>query len=112
MWAADPEEPVDNSTEPTPMDCTLTELVSPDAEPTADNSDNNVSASVFTDVDTAVAEASGLVATGEVEVGAIILNTSEAWDDEEGKVAQYIAHRCSCNLAQTMSQSLFCNTIP
>ena len=76
MWAADPEEPVDNSTEPTPMDCTLaepSELVSPDAEPTADNSDNNVSASVFTDVDTAVAEASGLVATGEVEVGAIIL---------------------------------------
>ena len=57
-----------------------------------------MSASVFTDVDTAVAEASGLVATGEVEVGAIILNTNEGWDDEEGKVAQYIAHGCSCNL--------------
>ena len=100
MWAAYSEEPVVNSTEPTPMDCTLaerSELVSPEAEPTANNCDTNVSASVFTDVDTAVAEASWLETTGEVELGAIILKTSEACD-EEWKEALYIAHGFFCNL--------------
>ena len=54
--------------------------------------------SIIADVDEAVREATRLVATGEVDLGAIVIDVDEAWDGEERKVAQFVAGCCSCNL--------------
>ena len=67
-----------------------------DTYASADESDSE--ATVFTDMDTDVAAASQLVATGEVDLGTVVLDTDCAWDDEEGKVATFASHGCSCNL--------------
>ena len=48
---------------------------------------NNVSGSVFPDVDTAVAEISTSLVTGEVELEAFIVDTDETFDGEERRVA-------------------------
>ena len=60
--------------------------------------DDNVSGSVFTDVDKDVADLSTSIATGEVELEAIVVDTDETSDSEERRVAQFAADGCSCNL--------------
>ena len=45
--------------------------------------DDNVSGSVFTDVDKDVADLSTSIATGEVELEAIVVDTDETSDSEE-----------------------------
>ena len=68
--------------------------------------------SIITAVDEAVREATRLVATGEVDLGAIVIDVDEAWDGEERKVAQFVAGGCSCNLGpnHTPCHSLFSPT--
>ena len=51
--------------------------------------------SIIADVDEAVRKAIRLVATGEVDLGAIVIDVDEAWDGEERKVAQFVAGGCS-----------------
>ena len=60
--------------------------------------DDNVSGSVFTDVNTAVADLSTSNATGEVELEAVVIDTDENFDSEDHKVAQFVVDGCSCNL--------------
>ena len=54
--------------------------------------------SVLLDIDAAVSEAASLVATGQVELGVVVIEGDKAWDHEVRKVAQFVAHGCSCNL--------------
>ena len=54
--------------------------------------------SVLLDIDAAVSEAASQVATGQVELGMVVVEGDKAWDHEERKVAQFVAHGCSCNL--------------
>ena len=54
--------------------------------------------SVMSDIGTTVREAVELVATGGVDLGAIVLDIDEVWDSEESKIAQFVASGCSCNL--------------
>ena len=51
--------------------------------------------SVFTDTQATV---SSTMSSGEVELGAIVVDVDidEAWDDEERKIARYVACGCSC----------------
>ena len=68
--------------------------------------------SIFIDIDSAVIEATRLVATGEVDLGTVVVDVDEAWDDEERKVAQFVARGCSCNHCpnHTPCHSLFSPT--
>ena len=59
---------------------------------------DNISGFVLTDVNTAVAEISTSIVTGEVELEAIVVDTDETFDGEERRVARYAANGCSCNL--------------
>ena len=54
--------------------------------------------SIIANVDAAVREATRLVATGEVDLGTVVVDINEAWDAEERKVAQFVACGYSCNL--------------
>ena len=54
--------------------------------------------SVLLDIDAAVSEAASQVAMGQVELGVVVVEGDKAWDHEKRKVAQFVAHGCSCNL--------------
>ena len=57
-----------------------------------------VDESVFSDVGAQASEATQLVASGEVELGAVVVDIDKVWDDEERKVARFVAGGCSCQL--------------
>ena len=60
--------------------------------------DSPDSPGVVSDVDLTATAARQLVMSGDVELGAIVLDTNQAWDDEEEKVASFVAGGCSCRL--------------
>ena len=53
---------------------------------------------VVSDVDLTATVAKQLVMSGDVEFGAIVLDTNQTYDDEEEKVASFVAGGCSCRL--------------
>ena len=73
-----------------------------------------MTSSVLLDIDTAVSEAPSQVATGQIALGLPLVQGDEVWENEERKVAHFVACGCSCNLGpkETLPQTLVGNTVP
>ena len=52
---------------------------------------------LLVDTDRAAIEAAAAVASGEVELEAIVTDDDGVWGDEERRVAEFMAGGCSCN---------------
>ena len=76
------------------MEVTELEHSTDELEPAADDDDQ----SVLVDIDTVVTDAASQVATGQVELGVPLVEGDDVWDNEDRKVAQFVACGCSCNL--------------
>ena len=76
------------------MEVTELEHSTDELEPAADDDDQ----SVLVDIDTVVTDAASQVATGRVELGVLLVEGDDVWDNEDRKVAQFVACGCSCNL--------------
>ena len=51
---------------------------------------------VITDIEATVEKAADLVATGEIELGSIVIDVDEVWDREKERIEAYVLCGCSC----------------
>ena len=67
---------------------------------------------VITDIEATVEKAMDLVATGEIELGSIVVDVDEVWDREKERIEAYVLCGCSCKYGSDESSchSLFSAT--
>ena len=76
----------------------LSDTCSSMAEPCTALPDSDESATVFTDVELAVEEASDTVCNSGLEIGCVVVENDDTGDAEERRVARFLAGGCKCKL--------------